>query len=253
MMIFAFVFLGAFVAIIGLTPAELVSAGKDYSAFGENIPDVWNGIDLLAYNFTGVTTIQLNATDYAFYDFSLGNRNLRLYTYNNIYTSVRYLLLSHRYGAFLAWEESLDWYNRNQQLVSWHTASGAAAIGENELNADYAAFENIEFIPTCLGLGGGSSYFKLTALFQFNTTTYTTPEEAWNSSELYLLFGITLSDSNTAMNAWYLITQLLTFNTVEIFGTATPEAVALNLLMALPFFASIGFIATAIILEILPF
>jgi hypothetical protein len=251
MMIFAFVFLGAFVAIIGLTPAELVSAGKEYSAFGSDVPDVWNGINLLAYNFTGAWNFTLSASASGTEYFDVGGRNLALDWLHGFGTGR--LRLSHRYGFGLLWHEDMNWYNKEGFQKSWESYGLGQIITTAELDEDYEAHDSIQFTVVCLGLGSGSSYFKVTALLAFNETAYTSPSNAWDDSHLDILVGIEFSDANTAMNAWYLMTQLLTFNTVEIFGTATPEAVALNLLMALPFYASIGFIATAIILEILPF
>lgn len=250
MLIFVFVFLGCFVTLLALIPNQFAIATKEYSTFGSTIPDVWNGIDLLAYNFTGAWNFTIPAGE-GWENFDIGGRNLR-FDYVNTALKGKYLRLYHRYGFGLLWNEAMDWYNREGILKSYQQA-GSATIGEYQLDEEYATYGDMKFNVICLGLGGGSSYFQVTTLFAFNTTLYSSPTEAWDNSALDILIGITFDQSSTALNAWYIVTSLLTFNTLEVFGNTGASAIAMNFILALPFWASIAFIAFVILMELIPF
>lgn len=249
--IFAFIFLIAFAGIISLIPNEMNSYGYQYN-YGnpkDKIPDSWNGIDLTHFNFTGSWNWTITGSAFTKF-FDIGGRNLGLYGSHTILD--KHLTLSHRYGFLLAWDENLDWYDESHKLVSYHYGS-ESRIGDTQLNNAYTQFGgNITFTVLCLGLGSGSSKFNMTTLFSFNTTLYDTPTEAWDNSALKIFVGINSINSNWQRDIWNIITNLLGFNTLAIFGTSEPYALILNgVIVGIIASASIIFI-TAVALEILP-
>jgi len=249
-MVFCFIFLGSFVALLGLIPSDFAVASKEYSSLAEQVPDYWNGVNLMQYNLTDAWNYTLTYPTSTPVDFDTGGRNLKLVI--DAITAPYVLGLDHMYGWNLLWAEAMDWYNRNGVLKSYQEA-GFARISTNEIDEDYEDNGDMQFTVKCLGLGQGSSTFQVMVFFSFNTTTYDTPSAAWFNDDLQILVGITLDNTNSALDAWALITGLLTFNTVEVFGNSGPEALAMNVILALPFWACIAIVAAVFLFEVLPF
>lgn len=241
--IFAFVLLVAFAGIVSLIPTEFVNA-IDYPNPSDKVPESWNGIQIGGYNFTESWNITL-INDETYYDFDIGGRNLRL-SLNKKILQPNYIILYHRYGFGLLWTEAMDWFNTNNEDLG-------STIYNTNFDETFEEFENLEFEVICLGKGSGSSYFKVISLLSFNTATYQTPSEAWTNDDLDILFGINAENTNYQKDIWYLISNLLTFNTLYVFGTTDVFAIILNGIFASFIYGCILIFATAIILEILPF
>ncbi len=240
--IFAFVLLIAFAGLITIIPAEF-SNTITYNSPIEKIPDTWNGIDIGGYNFTDSWNTTMTNDDVSYY-FDIGGRNLRFSTWT-LLTVPSHVRLFHRYGFGLLFEEAMDWYSENEDLGS--------TIYKETFDEIYDELGNLEFEIVCLGLGSGSSYFKVIGLLSFNSTIYSTPTEAWTNDALNILFGINAENTNYQQDIWYLISNLLTFNTMYVFGTTEVFAVILNGILASIIYGAIVIFATAVILEVLPF
>lgn len=251
MLIFCFVFIGAFALMLPLIPGEFAVSTKEYDEASDTVPDTWYGRSLIRYNFTGGWIETLDDFEVGL-DNSTGGRNLRLAWDEVLYPTGHIVNLFHRYGFNLWWTEAMDWYNRAGELVSF-SYGGVATLHETAIDADYVDYgtNSTEFDVVCLGLGSGSSYFWVKVLFAFNTTEYALPSEAWDNAALDILVGITAENANTAIDAWQLITSLLTFNTVEVFGSSGPEILALNAIIVLPIYAAIIIPAAVFTLEAL--
>jgi len=243
--IFCFVLLISFAGIISLIPAEFVNT-IGYSNPADKVPETWNGIELGGYNFTAgnIWNITMTNNDVSYY-FDIGGRNLRFAT-NTILFKPSHMRLFHRYGFGLLWEEAMDWFNTDNEDLS-------SVIYTTILDETYEEYGNLEFEVICAGLGSGSSYFKVTSLLSFNTTDYDTPTEAWTNDDLDILIGINAENTNYQQDIWYLISNLLSFNTLYIFGTTDLFAVILNGIIAGFIYVCVIVFATAIILEVLPF
>jgi len=242
--IFSFILLIAFAGLISIIPAEYNNT-ITYGNPLNKVPNTWNGIELGGYNFTESYNTTLTIT-IGGETFDIGGRNLLL---DLLCTTVPYrreLQLQHQYGFGLLWKESMDWYNADNE-------NKGSLITYSIFNEDFEEFENLEYEVICLGLGSGSSYFKITSLLSFNITLYETPEEAWNNDDLDILFGINPENTNYQQDIWYLISNVLTFNTYYVFGTTELFAIILNGIIASFVYANIIIFATAIILEVLPF
>ena len=251
--LFAFVFLIAFAGIISLMPNEMNSYGYDYQ-YGnpkDKIPDSWNGISLGGYNFTDSWNFTISTDNQWFADNDIGGRNLRFYSTHN-YLGEKYLILTHLYGFGLLWEEDLNWFNKNNEQVSYLVGI-RQHMDYTALNENFEEFGNMEFEVICEGLGSGSTYFKMITLFSFNTTLYSTPTLAWDNSALEILIGINAENTNYQKDIWNIISNLLTFNTVAIFGTNELYAIVLNGIISAIIYSAVIIFATAVILEVLPF
>jgi len=178
------------------------------------------------------------------YYFDIGGRNLRFAT-NTLLTVPSHMRLFHRYGFLTLWEEAMDWHTEQDNLGS--------VVYTTNLDETYEEYEKLEFEVICLGLGSGSSYFKVIALLDFDIDTYVTPTNAWFNDDLDILIGITAEYSNYQKDIWYLISNLLAFNTFYVFGTTELFAVILNGIIASVIYGCAIIFATAVILEILPF
>lgn len=255
---FAFIFILFFFGLYALIPNNFAVVSQASPNAEEQVPPTWHGIDLLAYNLSAAKSILLNDTNPDFYDaFTIGGRNLRLYSGKTV-GGIHYVQLFHMYGLFTGWREAMDWYNRNNQEVSWQSAEGgggplgtAATIGDNEVDADFSSFNSMRFDVVCLGLGAGSSYFRVLALFEFNTTTYDTPSEAWTNNALNILIGITVDWEATGMNIWSLIGSLLGFQTIQVFGDSGSAAIGLNFMISGLIWAAIIIFAAVFTFELI--
>jgi len=201
-------------------------------------------IQLGGYNFTESWNITMTNDDISYY-FDIGGRNLRFST-NTLLFNPSHIRLFHRYGFWLAWEEAMDWYNADNEDLS-------SVIYTTILDETFEEYGNLEFEVICLGLGSGSSYFKVVSLLSFNMTDYATPTEAWTNDDLDILIGINAENTNYQKDIWYLISNLLAFNTLYVFGTTELFAVILNGIIASIIYICVIVFATAVILEVLPF
>jgi len=241
--VFAFILLVAFAGIISLIPTEFANA-IDYPNPAEKVPETWNGVQLGGYNFTEIWNITMTNDDVSYY-FDIGGMNLRFAT-NTLLFNPSHIRLFHRYGFLLLWEEAMDWFTTDNEDLG-------STVYTTNLDSVYEEYNTLEFEVICLGLGSGSTYFKVTALFNFNTTTYETPTDAWANDDLDILFGIDPENTNYQKDIWYLISNLLTFNTLYVFGSTELFAIILNGILASIVYGCIIIFATAVILEVIPF
>jgi len=239
---FAFILLVSFAGIISIIPAEIVNV-IGYANPSEKIPETWNGIELQGYNFTDIWNITITNDDISI-SFELGGRNFRFGAWT-ILTKPSYMKLNHRYGFLLLLEEAMHWFIEEDL--------GAELWYEGNLDDAYEEYEELEFEVICYGNGWGSNYVKVTSILSFNSTTYETPSKAWYNDDLDILIGINPENTNYQKDIWQLISNLLTFNTLYVFGTTDLYAVILNGILASIIYVPIIIFATAIILEVLPF
>jgi hypothetical protein len=253
--LFCIVFLFAFgglLALAGSTPELLVTTVPKPYVPGLNDWQIKVTGGNLS-NFEDYVLFLLNDSEVSTNGFSIGGRNLRLQANHNLPTTPT-LLLTHRYGLGLAWEEDLDWFNELGTLRSWHNLVGRSMIGTTELDVDYATFHHLNYTCKCLGFGSGSSAFSVTAWLYFDEGTYSSPSDAWASGALNLIVGIGFNEVAPGnFNVWAFIWDLLTFNTINVFGTNSPEALFLNALIVACIAVPFAFIAISLIAEYIPF
>jgi len=239
---FAFILLVSFAGLITVIPAEIVNA-INYTNPSKKIPESWNGIELGGYNFTDIWNTTITNDDTSTY-IELGGRNFRFGTWT-LFSNPTFIKLNHRYGFLLLLEEAMHWFIEEDL--------GAELWYEGNLDDAYEEYEELEFEVICYGRGWGSNYVKVTSILSFNSTTYETPSIAWYNNDLDILIGINSENTNYQRDIWLLISNLLTFNTLYVFGTTELYAVILNGILASIIYVPIIIFATAIILEVLPF
>ena len=254
--IFCFVFLIAFGGILALMPSGFSPETlKDYSDLSSKIPDEWNGVSLEGYNFTETWNVTLISFHSANEYFTIGNRPLCLYYSHSFGGVVR---LFYTYGLGLLFHDDMQWFNSKNERVSYFGWSGnnVEVFDTDHMNEQYEQEETV-FKVLCLGKGGAwllgsSSYFYVTAILSFNITAYDTPLEAWDNNDLNVLIGINPQNANLSRDIWFMVTSILAFNTVEIFGTNTPNTwqYILNYIISGAIWAGILIFAGVIALEI---
>ena len=254
--IFAFVFLIAFVGIMSLVPSGFNANLKDYSNPASQIPEYWNGVNLLGYNFTEIwnTTLTKYLGDTS-QSFEIGGRDMTIDTYIGITTD--YIRMMHRYGLGLIFHEDMFWYNQKGIQKSYSSGYQNQVVDSIIINDEYKTNNNLVYKVLCKGEGGAwllgsSSYYYVTAILTFNQTLYNTPDEAWDNDELDILIGIDPQNISVTKDIWALISALLSFNTLEIFGTTEPFAVVLNWIACSFIYGAIVIFVGAIFLELFP-
>lgn len=82
--------------------------------------------------------------------------------------------------------------------------------------------------------------------FGYNTTTYDDVTTAWNHHDVYVFVGIDFDQVNTTLNAWSIIGMILFFQMPDVH-------VAINMVIAIPLWICIAYLAYVLILKAIPF
>ena len=236
--IFSLTFLGSMFLLIGWMPSELFEATETREIW---IPEVFEGIDV--YAFAETFTLQLNETggntwplDTSYYtvDIDIGGRDCDIYYRKANESNLQLFLLHHWHEwIILPYQHKLDWYNKkgiNQGNV----------LQVSEMQADDTEAEGkISYRAQC-------EHFTYYSTLAYNTTLYGNFTHAWNYHALYAFFGIEFQDVDTSYNAFELIARLLFFQMPDI-------QTHVNALMAIPMWATIGYLIYAFITSVIPF
>lgn len=228
-------FLGLLVLLMSYIPQAMYTMGDEHSV---DVPDQWQGIDIQSFVDTwNSTSLANNLTD-----FDIGGRNLR---WDSVEAS-DYMILYHRYGFLLLFIEAGDWYNRAGVKVSQETSLIPPLIRPEHINGDdldndYSTYEDIRFTIRF----DSEAIFQVTALFDFNETTYNNPSDAWNNNELNVLIGIGFDDVNTSYNIWDLISMLLFFRMPNV----SPILMGI---IAIPIWVAIIYLAYVLAIKVIP-
>lgn len=258
--IVAFLFIISFVTIYGIIPNEFFMQVTGLPS--KPVPNEWHGLnlyelnltDFYEYNFTGGVVSPPDEDQ----EFSIGNRNLGL-GYGFDILGDGDIRLYHRYGFLNLFHEDIFWYNQANELRSW-----TGLIWQNEyisigtIDEDFTEFgtgtpwKSVRY--ACVNEGVNSGYpFDLVVFFAYNLTAYDTAREARTAGDLMILVGLTAENKGTASSAYDTLINLLTFNTLGLMGSNSAEALAINVLLAMPFYVAVVLVLVAIFLEVLPF
>jgi len=235
-------FLGILVFLIGIIPTQFLEAGQMRQVY---VPDIFETIDL--YQYAEYKTIQLNDTggglwwsDSSYYraDIDIGNHNVDLYYKRANYTNKNMFVvhITYEWIIFPA-DHELEWINA-QGLVRSEDVLGSRRIFLQEIEEDTT--------------GGIAKYqvrcdhFTLFTQLAYNTTTYSSIEEAWDMGEYYAFFGINFDDVGTSYNAFALIGMLLFFQLPETHWI-------INAFIAIPLWATIAYLMYVLVIKVIPF
>lgn len=147
------------------------------------------------------------------------------------------------------WVELYHFWNeliiiRHKDVMHWTNKDGidrGTELSREELNADYTN-ETIEYTVD----DGRKRRLQFTVYFAFNTTLYSTPEDAWNYNNLQVMGGIGIDQINTTQNAWGLISLLLWFDSPDLHPL-------INFMVHLPIWTSMAYLVYRLILMAIPF
>jgi hypothetical protein len=198
--VFVITFLAVFGLLVGLMPSEFLVATEEYRE--QDIPtEEFRVKDLEAYAET--LMIPMNET---------GGKEAPLFKYGVtidigghdcelLYTQANKtpleIIFYHKYTVwwFVPWSHKLKWKN-NIGL------DRGDLLSVSELESDYA--DNLPYDLSC-------SHLSLDVSFNYNETTYSSVEDAWNHHGLSFFVGIEFDQIATGLNAWDMIGMILFF------------------------------------------
>lgn len=188
------IFLSLSAYLIGTIP-ESLATGPDNDLDYMTAPDTFDFLDLTEYGAS------VNFTLYDGFAESWGKEtfghDMRL-----IGSSTYGIYNTHFFGF-------LNWYFHQME---WYNASGInrgefLSFAELELDQDS---QNISYYQV------RCEHFTMEAYFGYNTTAYTDFEDAFDNSDLQVLFTIGFDEMGTTWNAWSIVGNLLTFRQIDI-------------------------------------
>jgi len=236
-------FLGSFVLLLSLMPAEFYSIG-DYRAV--TVPEQFESIDV--YSFAETDTIRLNETEgedaggeYWRVQLKnagsepLGNRDLWLY-YKKNDSGFLNMYVNHYWKEWVIFTffEKLNFYHKGTDHGLYLDTSMMESYREAP-NNDTANFE----------LVSPRHSFQYYWSVGFNSTSYNNFTHAWRNQDLYIFVGVDFDDVNTSYNAWQLVGMLLFFQLPEM----NP---VINGLMAIPLWVGIVYLIYVLIIKVIP-
>ena len=111
-------------------------------------------------------------------------------------------------------------------------------LGVTQLDSDYAS-DDLEGLEYVIKFGETTQFY---VFFAFNETTYATPQDAWEQSELHEFWGMNFDQAKTGYAAWDLIAMLLFFNLPTVHFL-------INALLAVPLWIAIAYLSYILILR----
>lgn len=142
-----------------------------------------------------------------------------------------------RYDSFavgpvsFTWFVEWGWFYRDNFLVDWRMYA-------SRLDSDYID-DGLNGLKYLVKFGETTQFYMF---FAFNETTYSSPELAWEQSDLRVLWGINFDQVNTGYSAWDLISMLLFFNLPTVH-------ILINALIAIPLWIAIIYLTFILILR----
>lgn len=130
--------------------------------------------------------------------------------------------------------KSLTWYDVNGFDVSDMYVGDKTLTGD-QLNSDYENEGKMEY-----NLKSGS--FTIKVYFNFNTTIYDTPVEAWENDDIHTLFGIEFDQTQTAYSAFDVLAMVLFFNLPDCNWM-------IKALIAVPIWISVAYLTFILVLR----
>ena len=236
-------FLGSFVILIALMPAQFYSIG-DYRAV--TVPEQFESLDV--YAFAETDTLRLNETEgedaggeYWRVQLKnaggdpLGNRDLWFYYKKNDSATLT-MYVNHYWKEWLIFTffEKLSFYHKGTDLGLYLDTAIMEDYRE-EPNNDTATFE----------LVSPRFNFQYYWSVGFNSTSYSDFTDAWRNKDLWVFVAVDFDDVNTSYNVWQLVGMLLFFQ-LPAMNTV------LNALIAIPLWVGIVYLIYVLIIKVIP-
>lgn len=218
------VFLGCFLGfwgfLITLMPPTLAEGPTQF--IGYSYPEgTFEGVDVTNFLDTNTTSFG-NFVE----DWNMGGHDMSFMADKAIRACVNW----HYYGFFQS--HQMEWINDEG-------ISRGKWLYQSEITLDHDENNVSAYTLHC-------SHFHMRAWFDYNTTAYSSFEDAWDNNGAQVLFAINFDQAGTAWNGFGLIAELLRFQAPSIHPL-------LNLVVALPIWIAIALFIVLLISLILPF
>lgn len=237
MAVFCVTFLGVFVVLTGVMPTSLMASS--YDGRNVNLPNegYFDFLDVVYYADSVLLTVDDGSFLYGYYTQSIGIGNwdteiLSNYDISRIYVRGWYYALGMRWSPF-----HLDWYDETGK-----------PIGEEYLGVNYVSNDTLEDLYDEYGTIQGRvqcDYYQMVYAFDWNTTLYSGPSEAWANDDLYVLFCIGFDNVHTTGNVWEIVGGLLFFQQPDVHWI-------INVLVAIPLYTCIAILLYLLIIKAIP-
>lgn len=241
-LIFVVTFLSSFFLLLSFMPSQFYSQTNE-EGVSYNVPEYFEAVDMQNYRYCHNFTIQCS-TGWE-YEFNLGGKNINFFVYSldydkfgfrtfDIFIDIFGIRLTHNW-------KGMDWYKKGikvseQPLGEWSYPT----IDIEDVDANYDNVSKVSEFTV--------KHDRLTikVFLAFNTTKYSKPSEAYHNNELSILVCMGFDQAETTINAWTLISQLLTFKIPNVHPL-------INALIAIPIWVAIAWLVTIFILKFIPF
>lgn len=227
--VFAVIFLVLFAGLTAMIPVDLQGQGGTPNIVIPVDPalvaDFSDYEDFVKSDFGGFGVLQYSAYD--------GNGDTFPYDFDCIFATDTFVVAARIYWGGFLWLGAYD-------VAKWTNDNGTVygAVTFSDIDRD-ATDGSVRYDLTFSSSGNDAGGF----VFYYNTTTYTDASDAWDNDALFLVhgFGITPNTNIISLLVGILFLQL-------------PDVpVGINLILATPPWASVGYIIWFLIKESLPF
>lgn len=226
---------GTFITIccilIGLIPATFFSyAGEERQISVDPYFEVFELQNFnTTYSFTMAMAPTVQSGETGFVDF--GGRITRQMWYDDHTWIDLYNVI------WILPPNGIFWYDQSSVFLKDGYEIGKYLYG-SRLNSDYAD-EGIKGLSYIVEFGATR---QMNIMFSFNETSYDTPYEAWQNSELRVMWGMNFDQMQSTFNAWNIIAMILFYNLPDVHWFV-------NLLLKIPIWISIAYLSFILLLR----
>ena len=230
-------FLGILVLLLALIPFQFYVSGEHREV---NVPDVFEAIDI--YYYAETKSFYMNETggkefgNEYIVEIDLGNWDIDFHYALANASRLSCSLLHKRYEwIIIPAFHHLTWYNTQgmKRGQDFPYESGTHLYVE-DIEEDGSGGE-AHYNAKC-------SHTQYKVIFAYNSTLYSSFEEAWDYHGLAVFFGVEFDQVNTSYNAWNIVSMLLFFQLPTIHPL-------INAIIAIPLWICIAYITFILILR----
>ena len=222
--VFSVTFIIIFSVLLSTIPVGLLGAGTDPDMITSVNPNVVAG-------FSDTETYQESNFTTGLYEYDLGGR-----TWLCIGSGTSFVLVAKIFFAGFLWLGGID----QVKFISSEGVDRGTELLFTEIATD-ADEGTIIYEIMYVDTGNAAGSF----IVYWNSTLYTDPKDAWDNDSIYLIHGIGL-ESTAVIDIGSLLLDLLTLQIPQV-------PLLVNVLIAVPIWASIVYLIWYIIKEMIPF
>jgi len=240
MIVFSLVFLGLFIALIGIKPSEFYwSQARTYQQY--EYPDYFTQEDIQYIRYFINKSVTRPAPWYppneVWFDFTTKGANLKIIVtwYGTDIDKITFERVTWEWwifftASYLTIDDFGGELTKQEVISKWDDSINASVI--------YPVYDDV---------------VTLKVWITDSNETRNNINTAWDEGNLFIGIGFGFEDLETKLSAWDIIGRLLTFQSPEIFGLTGATATVLNLVIALPLWGCVAYLITRLILLFIPF